>query len=207
LRHGKHIKTENVSVKGWQKRYGKAIGAKSPGFVQSELKLKAERAGGTFTKFSTQKTALSQTHLEGTRIKKSLSERVHKDVTGIPEHQRDLFSSFLIRHVNQDNMLSLQDALNEYPWAEPLMLEAWQRHITRKQVGESESRKADSPSERVSNEPPIVDQIAKPIRAKSQMRMWRESPKLDLGEGSKSLYSPIQLIFLAIKTSNYTQSP
>ena len=25
LRHGKHIKTENVSVKGWQKRYGKAI--------------------------------------------------------------------------------------------------------------------------------------------------------------------------------------
>ncbi|MEC4811936.1 MAG: hypothetical protein SAK29_01425 [Scytonema sp. PMC 1069.18] len=61
LRHGKHIKTENVSVKGWQKRYGKAIGAKSPGFVQSELQLKAERAGGTFIKFSTNKTALSQT--------------------------------------------------------------------------------------------------------------------------------------------------
>ncbi|GET44563.1 hypothetical protein [Microseira wollei] len=37
LRHGKHIKTENVSVKSWQKRYGKAISAKSPGFVQSEL--------------------------------------------------------------------------------------------------------------------------------------------------------------------------
>ncbi len=41
LRHGKHIKTENVSVKGWQKRYGKAIGAKSPGFVQSEISRKA----------------------------------------------------------------------------------------------------------------------------------------------------------------------
>lgn len=47
LRHGKQIKTENVSVKGWQKRYGKAISAKSPGFVQSELKRKAERAGGS----------------------------------------------------------------------------------------------------------------------------------------------------------------
>lgn len=46
LRHGKHIKTENVSVKGWQKRYGKAISAKSPGFVQSELARKAESAGG-----------------------------------------------------------------------------------------------------------------------------------------------------------------
>lgn len=37
LRHGNHIKAEKVSVKGWQKRYGKAIGAKSPGFFQSEL--------------------------------------------------------------------------------------------------------------------------------------------------------------------------
>lgn len=61
LRHGKNIKTERVSVKGWQKRYGKAISAKSPGFVQSELKRKAEIANGSFTTFSTQKTALSQT--------------------------------------------------------------------------------------------------------------------------------------------------
>jgi predicted metal-dependent hydrolase len=38
LRYGNQIKTENVSVKAWQKRYGKAISAKSPGFVQSELK-------------------------------------------------------------------------------------------------------------------------------------------------------------------------
>jgi hypothetical protein len=73
LRHGKHIKTENVSVKRWQKRYGKAISAKSPGFVQSELKRKAENAGGSFTKFSTSSTALSQTHLDGSRIKKPLS--------------------------------------------------------------------------------------------------------------------------------------
>ena len=41
LRHGKHIKTENVSVKGWQKRYGKAIGANSPGFVIAEISRKA----------------------------------------------------------------------------------------------------------------------------------------------------------------------
>jgi len=29
LRNGNQIKTENVSVKEWQKRYGKAIAAKS----------------------------------------------------------------------------------------------------------------------------------------------------------------------------------
>jgi hypothetical protein len=37
LRHGKHIKTESISVTPRQKRYGKAISAKSPGFVQSQL--------------------------------------------------------------------------------------------------------------------------------------------------------------------------
>lgn len=112
-------------VLGWQKRYGKAISAKSPGFVQSELKRKAENAGGSFIKFSTRKTALSQTHLTGERIKKSLSERVHRDVTGVVMH-RDLFSAYLGRHVNQDE-LSLHDAASQYQRSEPILTEAWKR--------------------------------------------------------------------------------
>lgn len=149
LRHGKHIKTENISVKGWQKRYGKAISAKSPGFVQSELKRKAESASGSFIKFSTQKTALSQTHLNGERIKKSLSERVHRDATGIVMH-RDLFSAYLARYINQDE-LSLQDARNGYPGSEPILLEAWKRYQqTANRVGEFESPQSGSPVERFS---------------------------------------------------------
>ncbi|BAY44030.1 transposase, IS605 family protein [Scytonema sp. HK-05] len=126
LRHGKDIKTENVSVKGWQKRYGKAIAAKSPGFVQSELIRKAEKAGGTVIKFSTQKTALSQTHLNGERIKKTLSQRVHIDrLTGEGMH-RDLFSAFLAKFVNQDE-LSLQDAVEQYPRSKSILFGAWRR--------------------------------------------------------------------------------
>ena len=128
LRHGKHIKTENISVKGWQKRYGKAIGAKSPGFVQSELFRKAESAGGSFQKFSTRKTALSQTHLNGERIKKSLSQRVHKDNSGIVMH-RDLFSAYLARYVNDDDCLSLQDARQEYQRSESILRSAWQKFL------------------------------------------------------------------------------
>ncbi|WP_414589903.1 hypothetical protein [Scytonema sp. PCC 10023] len=100
------------------KSYGKGISAKSPGFVQSELIRKAEKAGGSVHKFSTQKTALSQTHLDGSRIKKSLSERVHRDATGIKMH-RDLFSAYLSRYVNQDDTLSVQDARTGYCGAEP----------------------------------------------------------------------------------------
>jgi putative transposase len=147
LRHGKSIKTENVSVKGWQKRYGKAIGAKSPGFVQSELKRKAESANGSFQKFSTRKTALSQTHLNGERIKKTLSQRVHNDTSGFVMH-RDLFSAYLARYVNDDDCLSLHDARQEYQRSESILRSAWQAYqINCEQVGESESRLCHSSSE------------------------------------------------------------
>jgi hypothetical protein len=98
LRNGNQIKTEKVSVKGWQKVWGKAIGVKSPGFFQAELKRKAESANGSFYQFSTSYTALSQTHLTGERIKKTLSERIHYDKSGVVMH-RDLMSAFLSRHV------------------------------------------------------------------------------------------------------------
>jgi len=159
LRHGKQIKTENVSVKGWQKRYGKAISVKSPGFVQSELKRKAESAGGSFVKFSCQKTALSQTHLTGERIKKSLSERVHYDKSGFVM-QRDLFSAYLARYVNQDELL-LQDAVNQYPGSEPILVEAWKQYRqSANRVSVSESGLADSPPERISQKLGTVNQIS-----------------------------------------------
>jgi len=121
---GKHVNLENVSVKGWQKRYGKAISAKSPGFFQSELIRKAASAGGDVNKYSTQKTACSQTHLDGNRVKKTLSERVHHDNTGVVM-QRDLFSAYLGLYVNQEGYLSVEDARQGYPGSEPILSAAW----------------------------------------------------------------------------------
>ncbi|MEO1765048.1 MAG: transposase, partial [Cyanobacteria bacterium J06629_18] len=150
LRHGNQIKTEKVSIKGWQKRYGKAISAKSPGYFQSELKRKAENANGYFLTFSTQTTALSQTHLDGTRIKKTLSERVHRDVTGIKPMHRDLFSAYLARCVYNDS-LSLWDAQCEYPGTEPFLTDAWKQYQqTANRVAERESKNGYSSSEQLS---------------------------------------------------------
>lgn len=161
LRNGNQVKTENVSVKEWQKRYGKAIAAKSPGYFQSELKRKAESAGGSFTKFSTQKTALSQTHLTGERIKKSLSERVHYDQTGIVM-QRDLFSAFLARYVDEDQ-LSLQDASEAYLGMESTLLEAWQHYQqSANRVSLAESRSAHPPVEQISSDSEKANQIDDP---------------------------------------------
>ncbi|MEC4818900.1 MAG: transposase, partial [Scytonema sp. PMC 1069.18] len=166
LRHGKDIKTEKVSVRGWQRRYGKAIAAKSPGFVQSELIRKAEKAGGSVHKFSTSYTALSQTHLDGSRTKKSLSERVHHDATGIKMH-RDLMSAYLSRYVNQDDLLSLQDARSGYRGAEPLLLEAWQESLNRERVGSPESGLIVP--ERFSNKLKQVDQIAECLQSERKV--------------------------------------
>ncbi|WP_143172914.1 hypothetical protein [Scytonema sp. HK-05] len=77
------------------------------------------------------------------------------------------------RFVNQD-VLSLQDANLEYPRAESLLLEAWQRSINRKQVGAPESRKSDSPFERFSNKGRKSSQIA--ITSKKLVSTLPESP-------------------------------
>ena len=167
LRHGNQIKTEKVSIKGWQKRYGKAISAKSPGFFQSELKRKAESASGYFLTFSTQTTALSQTHLDGTRIKKKLSERVHKDVTGVKPMHRDLFSAYLARCV-YNNRLSIWDAQCEYPGTEPFLLDGWQQYqsanrvtaCVREACPKGISKNSYSSSEQMSNEVLTSNQIS-----------------------------------------------
>jgi len=93
----------------------------NPGYFQSELKRKAESAGGSFTKFSTQKTALSQTHDWSTNQEIS-AERVHYDSCGVVMH-RDLFM-FLARYVDEDQ-LSLRDACC-VSGMEFILLEAWQ---------------------------------------------------------------------------------
>jgi putative transposase len=127
LNLGKHIKTEKVSVKVWQKLWGKSIGFKSPSFFQSELVRKAENAGGTVLIFSTRKTALSQTCLCGNKQKKSLSQRVHHcSVCGLLM-QRDILSAYLSRYVDpKTELLSIQSARNSWQGMEKSLLDGWQ---------------------------------------------------------------------------------
>ncbi|QSJ19538.1 transposase [Nostoc sp. UHCC 0702] len=123
---GKHIKTEKVSVKAWQKNYGKSIGFKSPASFQSELVRKAESAGGTVLMFSTRKTALSQTCLCGNKHKKSLSQRVHHCSVCRLRMQRDILSAYLSRYVDpKKETLSIQSAKHGWLGMEQSLLHGW----------------------------------------------------------------------------------
>ncbi len=92
----------------------------------------------------------SITHLNGNRIKKKLSQRVHHDEMLGKSFQRDIWSAFLARYVN-DDLLSLRDAQSEYPGMESYLMDPWKIYQQQtNQVGKSESEKCHSSSESVS---------------------------------------------------------
>ena len=94
LKIGKHIKTEKLSYRAFQRRYGKSVHSRAPGMFVETLRRKAENAGGSVDEFSTNSTKLSQyCHKCGKYTPKPLSKRWHTccDLN----IQRDLYSAFL----------------------------------------------------------------------------------------------------------------
>ncbi|OGP38206.1 MAG: hypothetical protein A2X93_04670, partial [Deltaproteobacteria bacterium GWC2_56_8] len=127
LAHGKHIKTEKLSFRAFQKMYGKSIGFRAPGMFMSLLARKAESAGGGVEELNTRKLKLSQTCHCGSIIKKPLSQRWHVCECGV-KAQRDLYSAFLGYHVKED-ILDTSMAAMSWEGVEPLLQQAVSRLI------------------------------------------------------------------------------
>ncbi len=124
---GTRIKTEKVSYKGWQKRYGKSINMRAPSMFMNSLNRKAENAGGYLFEFPTQTTKLSQTcHICEQAVKKLLSKRWHI-CCGI-RMQRDLYSGFLAKCVDKEtSALDLARAKDLWQGMESILSEAISR--------------------------------------------------------------------------------
>ena len=101
---GNTIKTEKLSYKAFQKQFGKSVGARAPGLFLNLLRRKAESAGGEVIEFNTRTTALSQRCHCGAREKKTLSTRWHNCKTCGISAQRDLYSAFLARFVDNEQL-------------------------------------------------------------------------------------------------------
>jgi hypothetical protein len=124
---GTRIKTEKILYKSWQKIYGKSVLLRAPSMFMSNLKRKAENAGGCFNDVPTHNTKLSQVcHICGKTVKKPLSERWHI-CCGI-EMQRDLYSAFLSKCVDvSKGSLDIARARQLWPGLEPVLNEAISR--------------------------------------------------------------------------------
>jgi putative transposase len=105
LQLGNVVKFEKLSYKAWQKRFGKSVGKNAPGLFISTLKRKAASAGVSVVEVNPVATYLSSRCVCGLRQKKRLSERTHRCSRCGIEMQRDLFSAFLVKHVNSKNQL------------------------------------------------------------------------------------------------------
>jgi hypothetical protein len=118
------IRLEKLSYRAFQKNFGKSVGNRAPGMFIERLKRKAENACGSVIEFSTFKTRLSQTCICGKQEKKPLSQRIHQCSCGV-EAQRDLFSAYLARFVQEDR-LDVSAAKESWTGAETLLRTAFE---------------------------------------------------------------------------------
>ena len=126
LSTGKYINLEKLSYRGWQKMFGRSVGKRAPGMFVTQLKQKAENAGGYINEFPTQTTKLSQRCVCGDINKKPLSVRVHSCACGVTA-QRDLFSALLARHVDDSGFCQVEQANRQFSSVDSLLWSAWQQ--------------------------------------------------------------------------------
>ena len=100
IRQGNIIHLEKISYNAWQRQYGKSIGLRAPGMFVDWLRRTVASTGGTLHEVPTSTTKLSQyCHGCGRYVKKTLKERWHMCPCGIGPVQRDLYSAFLVAHL------------------------------------------------------------------------------------------------------------
>ena len=92
-----------------KKRYGKTIFKAAPGYFRTLLLHRANSTGCEVDIISPKKTKPSQyNHITGEFEKKELKTRIYNLTDEITDIQRDLYSAFLISHIENDKYLTEQ---------------------------------------------------------------------------------------------------
>lgn len=130
LQHGNEFVVEDMNYKALQKRsketkvnpktgrahtkkrFGKSLSRCAPAMFISILNKKANRYGGSVIKVSTFETKASQfDHTDESYTKKKLSERMARLRSG-DIVQRDLYSAFLLEHIDIESLQYNMETLN-----------------------------------------------------------------------------------------------
>ena len=92
-----------------KKRYGKAVFKAAPGYFRTLIIQRAHSTGCKVDVISPKKTKPSQyNHITGEFNKKELKIRIYNLTDEITDVQRDLYSAFLITHIENDEYLTEQ---------------------------------------------------------------------------------------------------
>jgi hypothetical protein len=126
LQLGNEFYFEKVSLKAWQKMWGKSIKQRAPGIYMQALKQLAESADFDVNEFPTRNTYLSQRCQCGIKKKKHLSERTHKCSECGRVMDRDLYSAFLATAVIETGEYRANQ-LSDWSGWEAILHAAWTR--------------------------------------------------------------------------------
>jgi hypothetical protein len=180
---GNVIITEKISYKAWQKQYGKSVGLRAPGMFLALLKRTVASTGGTLSEVPTRQTKLSQyCHGCGTYQKKPLSVRWHQCPCGIGPVQRDLYSAFLVAHLNLKTFLpSIAQAVWES--AETRLRAAIETNLQRANDGQSLPRSMGIPRARArlpESLGAVQQELCLPLGSRETLGHLQEPPRLYL---------------------------
>ncbi len=137
IKVGNAITIEKTSFKAWHKQYGRSIGLRAPGMFVAHLRRLVAKTGGTLSEVSTFQTKLSQyCHQCGVYHKKPRSQRWHRCPCGCGPVQRDLYSAFLLAHLQPEQKIP---SITHHAWegAEPRLravMEALQQRANDGQI-------------------------------------------------------------------------
>jgi hypothetical protein len=121
---GTTFQTEKLSYRAFQRCFGRSVHVRAPGMFVAILARKAESAGGSVVSLDTRRLRMSQyDHVTGTCTKKPLSQRWHALGGGPVLVQRDAYSAFLAREV-QDGAHNPSQLQRAWAAAEPLLRRA-----------------------------------------------------------------------------------
>lgn len=100
---GNLVQIEKLSYKGLQKNFGRSAKVRASGMFVSLLTRKAESAGGKVVELNTWTLKMSQyDHITGVCTKKPLSQRWHELGKSNTLVQRDCYSAFLAKNVEEN---------------------------------------------------------------------------------------------------------
>lgn len=121
---GTVIQTETLSYKALQRSFGRSCKVRAPGAFMKRLSRKAESAGGKVVELDTRGLRMSQyDHRTQACEKKPLSQRWHRLGGTLVWVQRDLYSAFLAKHV-QEGRHDPNQLEEGWSVAEPLLVRA-----------------------------------------------------------------------------------
>ena len=154
--HGFRLTVEDCNLAAWAPLWGRSMSAFSPGILLSSIEREAAAvaahaaaAGGVF-RASPQTTALSQHCLCGSRVRKTLADRVHRCPTCGLTGDRDAVSAALAAHVTFDGLSRPASARVDFASARvsltPVAREILLRTLEFAASGRQDARSESTPS-------------------------------------------------------------